>query len=192
MNIARRGALALMAVVALSMADLPAAPPTAWAEDITLRMAVPDWPPTRIMKDLADKGYKAPSGNKVTLEPDFIPWPNYYERLAASLTSGEKKYQMAVSDSQWLGAFVEGGYYLKLNKYIDADPALQAIFKDLHPNLVNAYSTYPVQVEELLRFPADARRPHHLLSQGRLLPCRRAAGLPVQVRLQAAVLADRR
>ncbi len=70
------------------------------AEDIVLRMAVPDWPPTRIMKDLADKFYRAPSGNNVTLEPDFIPWPNYYERLAASLTSGEKKYQMAVSDSQ--------------------------------------------------------------------------------------------
>ena len=70
--------------------------PSASAEDIVLRMAVPDWPPTRIMKDLADRNYKAPSGNKVTLEPDFIPWPNFYERLAASLTSGEKKYQMAV------------------------------------------------------------------------------------------------
>ena len=34
------------------------------AEDIVLHMAVPDWPPTRIMKDLADKLYHAPSGNK--------------------------------------------------------------------------------------------------------------------------------
>ena len=31
------------------------------AEDVTLKMAVPDWPPTHIMKDLADKYYKAPS-----------------------------------------------------------------------------------------------------------------------------------
>ena len=90
------------------------------ADDIVLKMAVPDWPPTHIMKDLADKYYKAPSGNHVVLQPDFIPWPNYYDRLAASLTSGEKKYQMAVSDSQWLGAFIQGGYYLKLNKFIDA------------------------------------------------------------------------
>ena len=123
------------------------------AEDIVLRMAVPDWPPTRIMKDLADKHYKAPSGNNVTLEPDFIPWPNYYERLAASLTSGEEKYQMAVSDSQWLGAFIEGGYYLKLNEFIDADPELQAIFEDLHPNLVDAYSTYPHKTENYYGFP---------------------------------------
>ena len=56
-------------------------------------MAVPDWPPTRIMKDLFDKEYKAPSGNNVKLDLDFIPWPDYYNRLAASLTSGEKKYQ---------------------------------------------------------------------------------------------------
>ena len=33
------------------------------AEEIVLKMAVPDWPPTRIMKDLFDKNYKAPSGN---------------------------------------------------------------------------------------------------------------------------------
>jgi len=30
---------------------------------------------------------------------------------------------MAVSNSQWLGAFIEGGYYLKINKFVDADRA---------------------------------------------------------------------
>jgi multiple sugar transport system substrate-binding protein len=129
------------------------APTPAKAEDIVLKMAVPDWPPTRIMKELADKYYKAPSGNHVTLEPDFIPWPDYYTRLNASLTSGEKKYQMAVSDSQWLGAFVDGGYYMKLNQFIDADPDLQAVFKDLHPNLVAAYSTYPHKSQNYYGFP---------------------------------------
>ena len=126
---------------------------TSFAKEIVLRMAVPDWPPTRIMKDLADKHYKAPSGNNVTLEPDFIPWPNFYERLAASLTSGEKKYQMAISDSQWLGAFIEGGYFLKLNKFIEADEELKAAFADLHPNLVDAYSTYPHKSKNYYGFP---------------------------------------
>jgi len=134
------------------LAGLTAAVPAS-AEDIVLRMAVPDWPPTRIMKDLADRGYTAPSGNHVVLEPDFIPWPNFYERLAASLTSGEEKYHMAVSDSQWLGAFIEGGYFAKLNDAIDADPELQAIFADLHPNLVDAYSTYPHKTDNFYGFP---------------------------------------
>lgn len=139
---------ALSGAALLCAAALPVRP--ADAKDIVLRMAVPDWPPTRTMKDLADKHYKAPSGNDVTLEPDFIPWPDYYTRLAASLTSGEQKYQMAVSDSQWLGAFIEGGYYMKLNDLIDADPELQAVFRDLHPALVAAYSTYPhIQAGEI-------------------------------------------
>ena len=123
------------------------------AEDVTLKMAVPDWPPTHIMKDLFDKTYKPKSGNKVTLDVDFIPWPDYYTRLNASLTSGEKKYNMAVSDSQWLGAFIEGGYYLNINKYVDADPGLQAVFKDLHPAVKDAYSTYPYKSDKLYGFP---------------------------------------
>src|SRR5438552_3744009 len=144
-------ALIVGAVLALVAAGAPPTP--AGAEDIVLHMAVPDWPPTHIMKDLTDKYYKAPSGNKVTLQPDFIPWPDYYNRLAASLTSGEKKYQMAVSDSQWLGAFIQGGYYLKINKFIDADPGLQAVFKDMHPAVVDAYSSYPYKSKNFYGFP---------------------------------------
>src|SRR4029453_4544912 len=80
----------------------------ALAEEVALHMAVPDWPPTRIMKDLFDKNYKAPSGNDVKLDIDFIPWPDYYTRLNASLTSGEQKYNMAVSDSQRLRPHIDG------------------------------------------------------------------------------------
>ncbi len=107
-------AAAIAAVMTVSWATL------ASAEEVTLKMAVTDWPPTHIMKDLFDSSYKPPSGNTVKLDVDFIPWPDYYTRLNASLTSGEKKYNMAVSDSQWLGAFIEGGYYMKINKFVDA------------------------------------------------------------------------
>ena len=143
------GGLAAAALIAAAgMASGPAT-----AEDVTLKMAVPDWPPTHIMKDLFDKNYKPKSGNTVKLDIDFIPWPDYYTRLNASLTSGEKKYNMAVSDSQWLGAFIEGGYYLNINKYVDADPGLQAVFKDLHPAVKDSYSTYPYKSDKLYGFP---------------------------------------
>ena len=143
---AAAGAAALAVMTGAALAPASAA-------DVTLNMAVPDWPPTHIMKDLFDKEYKAVSGNNVKLNLDFIPWPDYYTRLNASLTSGEKKYNMAVSDSQWLGAFIEGGYYLKINKYVDADPALQAVFKDLHPAVKASYSTYPYKSDQLYGFP---------------------------------------
>ena len=141
-------------VIATAVAAMIAgAAGSAQAEDIVLRMAAPDWFPTRALQDLANKNYKAPSGNNVKIEVDFIPWGSFYERLAASLTSGEEKYQMAVSDSQWLGAFVEGGYYLKLNDLIEADADLKAILADIHPNLLRAYSTYPHGTENYYGFP---------------------------------------
>jgi multiple sugar transport system substrate-binding protein len=126
---------------------------SASAEEVVLRMAVPDWPPTRILKDMFDKTYKPPSGNTVKLEVDFIPWPDYYTRLNASLTSGEKKYNMAVSDSQWLGAFIEGGYYRKINDLIDADPGLKAAMDDMHPAPLQAYATYPYKSQNYYGFP---------------------------------------
>ncbi|WP_422050823.1 ABC transporter substrate-binding protein [Shimia sp.] len=113
------------------------------AEDITIRMAAPDWGPTRFMQDHANATYTAPSGNNVKLEIDFIPWPNFFDRVNASLNSGEQKYQMLVSDSQWLGTFIEAGHFMKLNDYIAEDEELQAIITDLHPALVSGYSTYP-------------------------------------------------
>jgi multiple sugar transport system substrate-binding protein len=128
------------------------------AADITITMAAPDWPPTRFMKEEFDKTYQSPDGHNTTLDVDFIPWPSFYERVAASLTSGEQKYQMIVTDSQWLGSFVEGGYYMDLTEYMKDDPELTAIMKDLHPVLVSAYSTYPhktrAQLEEAGEWPA--------------------------------------
>src|SRR3954465_5696467 len=113
------------------------------AEDATLTMAVPDCPPTRVMKKFFDEQYKPKSGNTVKLDVDFIPWPDFYTRVNASLASGEQKYNFIVSDSQWLGAFVEGGYYRKVNDLLDADPEFKAVMDTMHPAILNAYSTYP-------------------------------------------------
>jgi multiple sugar transport system substrate-binding protein len=135
---------ALMSVGGASLAS---------AEDVTLTMAVPDWPPTRIMKKMFDEQYKPASGNTVKLEVDFIPWPDFYTRVNASLTSGEQKYNFAVSDSQWLGAFIEGGYFRKINDLIDADPELKATMDSMHPAVLNAYSTYPNSTPNYYGFP---------------------------------------
>src|SRR6266508_2292038 len=123
------------------------------AEEVTLTMAVPDWPPTRIMKKFFDEQYKPKSGNTVKLDVDFIPWPDFYTRVNASLTSGEQKYNVIVSDSQWLGAFVEGGYYRKINDLLDADPEFKKTFMSIHPNPLNAYATYPHKSENYYGFP---------------------------------------
>ena len=134
------------------------------AEDVMLTMAVPDWPPTRIMKKFFDEQYKPKSGNTVKLEVDFIPWPDFYTRVNASLTSGEQKYNFIVSDSQWLGAFVEGGYYRKVNDLLDADPEFKAVLDSMHPAILNAYSTYPNSTPNYYGFP---QFPDVLVTYGR-------------------------
>ncbi len=115
----------------------------AMAQDVTLIMAAPDWPPTRFLQEYANQNYVSPSGREVAVELDFIPWPTFYERVAASLTAGEEKYNMIITDSQWLGAFIEGGYYREMTDEILADEELAALVADLHPALVSAYSVYP-------------------------------------------------
>ena len=123
------------------------------AKDVIINMAAPDWQPTRFMQEEFNRTYKAKSGNNVKLVIDFIPWPSFYQRVAASLSSGEKKYQMIVTDSQWMGDFVEGGHYLKLNKYIDADPELQAVIADMHQVLKDTSSSYPYKSTNYYGFP---------------------------------------
>lgn len=124
-----------------------------YAKEVVLTMAVPDWPPTRIMKKFFDEQYKPKSGNTVKLDVDFIPWPDFYTRVNASLTSGEKKYNFIVSDSQWIGAFVEGGYYRKINDLLDADPEFKKTFDQIHPSFLDAYSTYPYKSKNYYGFP---------------------------------------
>ena len=136
----------------------------ALAEEVTLTMAVPDWPPTRIMKKFFDEQYKPKSGNTVKLDVDFIPWPDFYTRVNASLTSGEQKYNFIVSDSQWLGAFVEGGYYRKINDLLDADPEFKKTLMSVHPAPLAAYSTYPYKSENYYGFP---QFPDVLVNYGR-------------------------
>src|ERR1700720_4482313 len=152
MRLLKLGVAALTATAGVVLGGTVLPTPAA-AKDIVINMAVPDWLPTRFMQEEFDRTYKPKSGNTVKLVMDFIPWPSYYQRVAASLSSGEKKYQMLVTDSQWLGDFVEGGHYLKLNKYIAADPELQTIMADMHPVLKSTSSSYPYKSTNYYGFP---------------------------------------
>jgi multiple sugar transport system substrate-binding protein len=147
------GSIAAIAIAAGTLLGAISAPTVASAKDIVINMAAPDWLPTRFMQEEFNRTYKAKSGNNVKLVIDFIPWGTFYQKVAASLSSGEKKYQMIVTDSQWLGDFVEGGHYLKLNKYIDADPELQATLADLHQVLKDTSSSYPYKSKNYYGFP---------------------------------------
>jgi len=149
LNLTKKFLLAFLASIVFSVGVSK----TVSAKTVEIIMAAPDWPPTRFMQEYFNSNFPQSGDTEIKLTLDFIPWDNFYTNVAASLTSGEQKYSMIVSDSQWLGAFIEGGYFQKLNKYIDADPELQAIFDDMHQGYKEGYTTYPYKSENYYGFP---------------------------------------
>tara|TARA_A100001011_G_scaffold355766_1_gene399238 strand:- start:7457 stop:8896 length:1440 start_codon:yes stop_codon:yes gene_type:complete len=149
LNLTKRTFLAFLASIVLSIGVSKAVQ----SKTVEIIMAAPDWPPTRFMQEYFNSNFPQSGDTEIKLTLDFIPWDTFYTNVAASLTSGEEKYSMIVSDSQWLGAFIEGGYFQKLNKYIDADPELQAIFDDMHQGYKEGYTTYPYKSENYYGFP---------------------------------------
>ena len=149
LNLTKKILLAFLASIVFSLGVSK----TVNSKTVEIIMAAPDWPPTRFMQEYFNSSFPQEGDTEIKLTLDFIPWDNFYTNVAASLTSGEQKYSMIVSDSQWLGAFIEGGYFQKLNKYIDADPELQAIFDDMHQGYKEGYTTYPYKSENYYGFP---------------------------------------
>jgi len=149
LNLTKKILLAFLASIIFSIGVSK----TVNAKTVEIIMAAPDWPPTRFMQEYFNSNFPQSGDTEIKLTLDFIPWDTFYTNVAASLTSGEQKYSMIVSDSQWLGAFIEGGYFQKLNKYIDADPELQAIFDDMHQGYKEGYTTYPYKSENYYGFP---------------------------------------
>jgi hypothetical protein len=63
--------------VATAAAVLFVASSVASANDIVIHMASPEYLPARLMQDLSNERYQAPSGNDVRLQIDFFSWANY-------------------------------------------------------------------------------------------------------------------
>jgi multiple sugar transport system substrate-binding protein len=120
----------------------------AQAEDLTLCWAA--WDPANALVELS-KEYEAQSGNKMNFE--FIPWPNFADRIQNELNSGGKLCDLLIGDSQWIGGGAENGHYVKLNDFFDANAISM---DDFMPATVYAYSTWPKGTPNYYALPAMA------------------------------------
>jgi multiple sugar transport system substrate-binding protein len=120
----------------------------AQAEDLTLCWAA--WDPANALVELS-KDYEAKSGNKMNFE--FIPWPNFADRMLNELNSGGKLCDLLIGDSQWIGGGAENGHYVKLNDFFDANGISM---DDFMPATVYAYSTWPKGTPNYYALPAMA------------------------------------
>ncbi|MFN3259511.1 MAG: ABC transporter substrate-binding protein [Pikeienuella sp.] len=130
---------AIAAAACLSAAD-------ARADDLTLCWAA--WDPANALIELS-KDFEAKSGHKMSFE--FVPWPNFADRMLNELNSGGKLCDLMIGDSQWIGLGAEAGHYVKLNEFFEANGISM---DDFIPATVTGYSEWPKGTPNYWALPA--------------------------------------
>ena len=118
----------------------------ALAEDLTLCWAA--WDPANALVELS-KDFEAQSGHTMTFE--FVPWPNFADRMLNELNSGGQLCDLMIGDSQWIGGSAENGHYVKLNDFFDERGIDMA---DFIPATVTGYAEWPKNTPNYWALPA--------------------------------------
>ena len=84
----------------------------ATAEKITIGWAA--WDPANALVELS-KDFTAETGIEVGFE--FVPWPNFADRMLNELNSHSDRMDLLIGDSQWIGGSAENGHYVKLSLF---------------------------------------------------------------------------
>ena len=118
----------------------------AQAANLTLCWAA--WDPANALVELS-KDFEAKSGNKMKFE--FVPWPNFADRMLNELNSGGKLCDLLIGDSQWIGGAAENKQYIKLNDFFDKN---KISMDDFIPATVLGYSEWPKNTPNYWALPA--------------------------------------
>ena len=116
------------------------------AKSITLGWAA--WDPANALQELT-KEFTAETGIEVNFE--FVPWPNFADRMLNELNNKGKTFDLLIGDSQWIGAGAVYGHYVKLNDFFDKEGISMG---DFSPATVYAYSTWPKGSKNYYALPA--------------------------------------
>ena len=116
------------------------------AKSITLGWAA--WDPANALQELT-KEFTAETGIEVNFE--FVPWPNFADRMLNELNNKGKTFDLLIGDSQWIGSGAVYGHYVKLNDFFDKEGISM---NDFSPATVHAYSTWPKGSKNYYALPA--------------------------------------
>ena len=137
--------LAGTACGALTAAALPALA-DGHATELTLCWAA--WDPANALIELS-KDFEEQSGHTMSFE--FVPWPNFADRMLNELNSGGQLCDLMIGDSQWIGGGAEAGHYVKLNDFFDAQGITM---DDFIPATVTGYAEWPKGTPNYYALPA--------------------------------------
>jgi len=119
---------------------------TAQAANLTLCWAA--WDPANALVELS-RDFEAQSGHTMSFE--FVPWPNFADRMLNELNSGGRLCDLMIGDSQWIGGAAESGHYVQLNDFFDANGITM---EDFIPATVTGYSEWPKNTPNYWALPA--------------------------------------
>lgn len=125
---------------------------TAQAQDKTLTLCWAAWDPANALVELS-KDFTAQSGVKMKFE--FVPWPNFADRMLNELNSKGKLCDLIIGDSQWVGGAAESGHYVKLNDFFTKEGIKMT---DFAPATVTGYAEWPKGTPNYWALPAMATR----------------------------------
>ena len=138
----------LLMATALTAATMVAGSGASAAGKLTLCWAA--WDPANALVELS-KGFEAETGTEMSFE--FVPWPNFADRMLNELNSGGQLCDLLIGDSQWIGGAAENGNYVKLNDFF----AQEGIsMDDFIPATVTGYAEWPKGTPNYWALPAYA------------------------------------
>ncbi|MEM7522457.1 MAG: extracellular solute-binding protein, partial [Pseudomonadota bacterium] len=136
----------IMSSAAATALLLGASGGAAEAADLTLCWAA--WDPANALVELS-KDFEAKSGHNMSFE--FVPWPNFADRMLNELNSGGQLCDLMIGDSQWIGGAAESGHYVKLNAFFDQEGITM---DDFIPATVTGYAEWPKNTPNYWALPA--------------------------------------
>lgn len=120
----------------------------AQAADLTLCWAA--WDPANALIELS-RDFEAQTGHTMSFE--FVPWPNFADRMLNELNSRGQLCDLMIGDSQWIGLAAESGHYVQLNDFFEAEGISMDAFI---PATVSGYAEWPKGTPNYWALPAFA------------------------------------
>jgi multiple sugar transport system substrate-binding protein len=87
----------------------------------------------------------------VQMKYEFVPWPNFAQRMLNELNSRGKLCDLLIGDSQWIGSAATEGHYIELSDFFAKN---NIRMDDFMPATVEGYSTWPKGSKHYWALPA--------------------------------------
>lgn len=121
---------------------------SAQAQGKSLTLCWAAWDPANALVELS-KDFTAKT--QIAMKFEFVPWPNFADRMLNELNSKGKLCDLIIGDSQWIGGSAENKHYVKLNDFF----AKEGIkIDDFMPATVAGYAEWPKGTPNYWALPA--------------------------------------